>query len=96
MFQARQIETQSEQQGLMHSHAQRTTRCTSRELPFHGREQTFDPGAAAVNPLLEGTPHPGTHSVHAPCFLSAPGGNHAPRSEAFADIGVIAAARPEH
>jgi hypothetical protein len=92
MFQAIQIETQSEQQGLTHLHAQRTTRCTSREFPFHGREQAFDQGAAALNPLREGTPHLDTHSVHAPCFLSALGGNHALRSEALADVGRIALA----
>jgi hypothetical protein len=48
MFQAIQIETQSEQQDLTLLHTQRTTRCTSREFPFHGREQAFDQEAAAV------------------------------------------------
>ena len=53
MFQAVQIETQSEQQGLTHLRAQRTTRCTCRELALHRREQALDQGTAAVEPLWE-------------------------------------------
>src|SRR5271167_2658374 len=89
MFQAIQIETQTEQQGLANLHAQRTTRSTSRELPFHRREQAFDQGPASVKPLREGPPHFGTYSMHAPCFLPALGGNHTLRSESLADVGVI-------
>src|SRR5208282_133264 len=92
MFQPIQIETQSEQQGLTGLHAQRTARYASRELPFHGREKTFDQGTATVNPLRECMPHLGTDSVHAPCFLPAFGGNHALRSEVLADVGMIALA----
>src|SRR6266403_366903 len=92
MFQPIQIETQSEQQGLTHLHRQRATWGASREFSFDRREQALDQGAAAVKPSWEGTPHLGTHSVYAPGFLPPLGGNHALRSEAFADEGVIALA----
>jgi hypothetical protein len=85
MFQPIQIETQSEQQGLAHLRAQRSTRCASREFSFDRREQALDQGAATVKPSWKGTSHLGTHSVHAPGFLSALGGNDALRSKAFAD-----------
>ncbi len=71
MFQPVQIETQSEQQGLTHLCAQRSTWRTGREFPFHGREQALDQGAAAVNPLREFTPHHGAYSAQAPCFRPA-------------------------
>ena len=92
MFQPIQIETQSEQQGLTHLRAQRSTRCAGREFSFHRGEQALDQGAAAVNPLRESPPHFGTHSVHAPGFLSAFGGDHALRSESLADVSMIALA----
>ena len=92
MFQPIQIETQSEQQGLPHLHGQGSTRCASREFSFDRREQGLDQGAAAVNPLWEGTPHLGADSVQMPGFLSALGRNHALCSEAFADVGMIALA----
>src|SRR6267154_4927990 len=92
MFQPIQIETQYEQQGLTHLHRQRATWGASREFSFDRREQALDQGAAAVKPSWEGTPHLGTHSVYAPGFLPPLGGNHALRSEAFADVGVIALA----
>src|ERR1700674_4409796 len=92
MLQAIQIETQSEQQGLTHLHAQRTTWCPSRELALYRTEQAFDQGPAAIKPLRECPPHLGTHSAHAPCFLPALSGNHTPGSELLADVGVIALA----
>jgi len=45
-----------------------------------------------VDPLRKCPPHLGAHSVHAPGFLSAFGGNYAVRSEALADLRVIALA----
>src|ERR1700730_947915 len=92
MFQPIQIETQSEQQSLAHLCAQGSTRCASREFSFDRREQALDQGAATVNPFRECTSHLGAHSVHAPGFLPALGGNHTLRSESFADVGVIALA----
>src|SRR5438445_246107 len=92
MFQPIQIETQSEQQGLTHLHRQRATWGASREFSFDRREQALDQGAAAVKPSWEGTSHLGTHSVYAPGFLPTLGGNHALRSETFANVGVIALA----
>src|SRR5436309_229713 len=92
MFQPIQIETQSEQQGLTHLHTQRATWGASREFSFDRREQALDQGAAAVKPSWEGTSHLGTHSVYAPGFLPTLGGNHALRSETFANVGVIALA----
>src|SRR6266478_1610564 len=91
MFQPIQIEAQAEQQGLAHLCAQGSTRCASREFSFDGREQALDQGSTAVEPLRKGPPHLGTHSVHTPSFLPT-FGNHALRSEAFADVGVIALA----
>jgi len=92
MFQPIQIEAQSEQQGLAHLCAQGSARCASREFSFDRREQALDQGATTVNLFRECTSHLGTHSVHAPGFLPASGGNHALGSEAFSDVGVIALA----
>src|SRR6266446_4705358 len=90
MFQPIQIETQSEQQGLAHLRGQGSTRCASREFSFDRREQGLDQGAATVKASWEGTSHLGAHTTQTPGFLSAFGGNHALRSEAFADVGMIA------
>ena len=92
MFQPIQIETQSEQQGLAHLSGQGSTWGAGREFSFDRREQALDQGAAAVNPLRERPPHLGAHAMYAPGFLSTLGGNHALRSEALADVGVIALA----
>jgi hypothetical protein len=90
MFQPVQIETQPEQQGLTLLHAQGSPWWTCREFSFHGRVQTFDQGAAPIDPLWKRTPHFRAHSVYAPGFLSALSGNHALRSEVLADVGMIA------
>jgi len=90
MFQPIQIETQSEQQCLPHLHGQGSTWGACREFSFHRREQALDQGASAVNPLRECPPHLGAHTMYAPGFLSTLGGNYALRSEALADVGVIA------
>lgn len=91
MFQPVEIEAQSEQEGWTHLHAQRTTRCACREFPFHGREQTFDLGAAPIDPLWKRTPHLRAHSVQVPVF-STSRGNRDLRSEVLADVGMIALA----
>src|SRR6202049_434368 len=92
MFQAIQIETQTEQQGLTLLRAQRTARRTSRELALHRREQRFDQGPVPIEPLRERPPHLGAHSVHSPGFLPALSGDHTLRPELLPDIGVVALA----
>jgi hypothetical protein len=77
---------------LTHLCAQRSTWCAGREFLFYGREQALYQGATAVNPLREFTPHLGAHSVQTPGLLPALGRNHALRSEALADVGMIALA----
>ena len=89
MFQAIQIETQSEQQGLTDLRAQGTARCASRELPFHGREQAFDQRATPVELLRKCSSHLGAHSTHPPGFLPTLGGDHALGPELLPDISVI-------
>src|SRR5580693_4792131 len=89
MPQAVQIETQSEQQGLTLLRAQRATRRTGRELAFYRTEKALDQGSAPVEPSRKGSPHLGAHSMNAPGFLSALGGDHALRPELFPDVGVI-------
>src|SRR6266852_3918587 len=89
MFQAIQIETQSEQQGLAHLHGQRAARCAGRELALHRAEQALDQRSAAVEPSWERPAHLSSHSVYAPCFLSSLGGDHTLRSELLPDVGVI-------
>lgn len=89
MLQAVQIETQAEQQGLAHLGAQRTTGCASRELALHRTEQAFDQGSASVEASRERPPHLRAHSVDAPGFLSALGGDYTQRAELLPDVGVI-------
>jgi hypothetical protein len=74
MFQAIQIETQSEQQGLTPLRAQRTAGGTGRELTLHRNKQALDQRSAPIGPSREGPPHLGTHSMYASRFLSALGG----------------------
>src|SRR5215831_17475817 len=45
--------------------------------------------AAPVAPLRKCSSHLGAHSMDAPRFLSALGGNHALRSKLLPDVGVI-------
>ena len=92
MFQAIQIETQSEQQGLTLLHRQRTAWRTGRELALHRREQALDQSAASVNSSWERSAHLGAHSVDAPRFLSALGRDHALRPELLPNVGVISLA----
>jgi hypothetical protein len=92
MPQAVQIETQSKQQGLAGLHSQRATWCTRRELALDRREQALDQSATPVNPSWECPPHLGAHSVDAPGFLSALGGDHALRPELLPDVGMISLA----
>ena len=89
MFQAIQIETQAEQQGLTLLRARRTARCTSREVALYRREQRFDQGPAPIEPLRERPPHLGANFAHSPGFLAALGRDHALRPELLPDIGVI-------
>jgi hypothetical protein len=89
MPQTIQIETQAEQQGLTHLGAQRTTGRASRELALHRTEQTLDQSTAAIKASRERPPHLGTHSVDAPGFLSALGGDYTLRPELAPDEGVI-------
>jgi hypothetical protein len=89
MFQAIQIETQSEQQGLALLCAQRTAWRTSQELALHRREQRFDQGPTPPAPLRECPAHLGAHSVDKPRFLPTLGGDHTVRPELLPDIGVI-------
>jgi hypothetical protein len=53
MFQAIQVETQSEQQGLTDLHAPRTARPAGRELALHRREEIFDQCTAAIEASRE-------------------------------------------
>src|ERR1700675_3473131 len=92
MPQAIQIETQSEQQGLTLLRAQRTAGRASGELALHRTEQTLDQSTAPVEPSWKCSPHLGTHSVDAPRFLAALGGDHALRPELAPDVGVISLA----
>ena len=89
MPQAIQIETQSEQQGLTLLRAQRAARRTSREFAFDRTEQALDQGSAPVDPSRKCSSHFGAHSMDAPGFLSALGGDHALRPELLPDVGVI-------
>ena len=84
MFQAIQIETQAEQQGLAPLCAQRTSWRANRELALHRTEQCFDQGPTPIEPSRECPSHLGPHSVHAPSFLAALGGDHALRARAGA------------
>ena len=87
-----QIETQAEQQRLSFLHGQGAARCTSRKFALHRREQGFDQRAAAIDAARERSPHLGAHSLEAPGFLSALGGDHTVRSELLPDVGVISLA----
>src|SRR5579862_7777885 len=89
MPQAIEIETQSEQQSLTHLDMQRSAGCTSREFAFHRTEQALDQRSAPIEPSWKCSTHFGAHSVDAPGFLSALGGDHTLRPELLADIGVI-------
>lgn len=86
MFQAVQIEAQSEQQGLADLHAQRTTRCACRKLALYRTEQALDQGPEAIEALRKCPPHLGAHSAHPPGFLPTFGGDHALRPELLPDI----------
>ena len=92
MPQAIQIETQAEQQGLPHLHRQAAAWGASRELAFDRREDALDQRATPVELLRKGSPHLGTHSVHAPSFLSTLGGDNTLRSELLTNVGVISLA----
>jgi hypothetical protein len=92
MPQAIQIETQAEQQGLPHLHRQTAAWGASRELAFDRREDALDQCATPVELLWKGSPHLGTHSVHAPSFLSTLGGDNTLRSELLPNVGVISLA----
>jgi hypothetical protein len=92
MPQAIQIETQAEQQGLTHRHAQTASRCPSRELAFDRREYALDQCATPIGSLRECPPHLGTHAAHAPSFLSAFGGDYTLRSKFLPNVGVISLA----
>jgi hypothetical protein len=92
MFQAIQIETQSEQQCLTLLGAQRATWGASRELALDGTEQTLDQSPAAIEASWECPAHLGARSVDVPGFLSALGGDHALRSELLPDVGMISLA----
>jgi len=50
------------------------------------------PEEGAREELQKCTAHLGAHSMHAPGFLPALGGNPAMRSEALADVGMVALA----
>ena len=89
MFQAIQIETQSEQQGSALLCAQRTAWRMSRELALHRREQRFDQSPTPIEPLRECPADLGAHSVDPPRFLPPLGGDHMLRLELLPDIGVI-------
>jgi hypothetical protein len=89
MPQAIQIETQAEEQSLRLLRAHRATGRTSRELAFHRTGQALNQGSAPAEPPRKRLPHLGAHSMRAPGFLSALGGDHALRSELFPDISVI-------
>lgn len=88
MPQAVQIETQAKQQGLPHLHRQAAAWSASRELALGRREDPFDQ-SPAVESLRKCPPHFGTHSVDAPSFFPALGGDHALSSELLADVGMI-------
>src|SRR4029077_9647968 len=92
MPQTIQIETQPEQQGLAHLRAQRAAGRASRELALHRTEQTLDQRSAPVEPSWKCSPHLRTHSVDAPGFLAALGGDHALRPKLAPDVGVISLA----
>src|SRR5271169_3868646 len=89
MFQAIQIETQAEQQGLTLLRAQRAAGRASRELALHRTEQALDQGSAPVESSRECSPHLGAHPMDAPSFLSALGRNHTLRPELLPDVSVI-------
>ena len=92
MFQAIHIETESEQQGLTHLHAQAASGSTGGELAFHRGENALDQVAASVEPSREGSPHLGADSVYAPGFLATLGRDHALRSELPANVSMISLA----
>ena len=89
MFQAIQIETQPEQQGLAPLHVQRATGRSSRELALHRRKDALDQGAAPVELSRKRPPHLGPHATNAPSLLPALGGDHTLRPELLPDVGVI-------
>ncbi len=89
MPQAIQIETQSEQQRLALLCAQRAARRAGRELAFHRTEKALDQGSAPVEPSRKCSPHLGAHSMDAPSFLPAFGGDHALCPEWLSDVGMI-------
>jgi hypothetical protein len=92
MPQAIQIETESEEQGLTLLSAQGTTWCTRRELALDRRKQTLEQSTAPVHSSWEFPTHLGTHSVAAPGFLAALGGDHALRPELLSDVSRISLA----
>ena len=92
MPQAIQIETQSEQQGLAHLHAQRAAWCTGGELSLHRREDTLDQGAASIQPSRKRPPHLSADSLDAPSLVATLGRDHALCSELPANIGMISLA----
>jgi hypothetical protein len=89
MFQAIQIETQAEQQGLTPLHAQAAAGRPSRELALDRGEDAFDQRATPIDSLGECPPHLRSHSVDAPCFVPALRRNHTPRSKLAANVGVV-------
>jgi hypothetical protein len=89
MPQAVQVETQSEQQGLAHLHAERVTGRASRELALHRREHRFDQGAAPVELSRKSPPHFGTHPAHPPSLLPTLGRDRALGPAPPADRRVI-------
>ena len=89
MLQVVQTETQAEQQSLTLLRMQRAARRTSRKLALHRTEQAFDQRSAPVEALRERPPHLRAHSVDAPRFHSALGGDHALRPELLPDVGMI-------
>ena len=92
MPQAIQIETQSKEQGLALLRAQGRTWCTGREFAFDRRKQTLDQSAAPANSSRECSTHLRTHSMDAPGFLSALGGDHTLRPELLSDVRMISLA----
>src|SRR5207245_895331 len=89
MFQAIQIETQAEQQGLTLLHGQAAARRPSRKLALDRGEDAFDQRATPIDSLGECPSHLRSHSVEMPCFLPPLRWNHTPCSQFAAYVGVI-------
>ena len=75
MFQAIQTETQAEQQGLAHLHAQRPVRRSGAKLTLHRREDALDQSAASIEPSRIAPTHLDAESgdrsaIH--CFIHGP------------------------